>query len=71
MHRHRSRGVLDALREEIRPLKSATRRIWPRATTSISLGGTDGGNNQPQFDPLLSRQLDGRFNVSLAGVRCS
>lgn len=27
-------GVLDALREEIRPLKSATRRIRPRATTS-------------------------------------
>ncbi len=35
-------GVLDALREEIQPLKSATRRIQPRATTSISLVGTDG-----------------------------
>jgi hypothetical protein len=47
------KGVLEALREEIRPLKSATRRIQPRTTTSISLVGTDGGNNQLQFDPFL------------------
>ena len=45
--------MLDALRDEIRPLKNATRRIQPRATTSISLVGTDGGNNQIQFDPFL------------------
>jgi hypothetical protein len=46
-------GVLDALRDEIRPLKNSTRRIQARATTSISLVGTDGGNNQIQFDPFL------------------
>lgn len=45
--------ILNSLRAEIRPLKNATRRIQPRATTSISLAGTDGGNNQLQFDPFL------------------
>lgn len=47
------RGVLDRLRDEIRPLRSVTRRIAPRATTSIALVATDGGSNRIQFDPFL------------------
>ena len=47
------RGLLDALRDEIKPLRTAVRRIQPRSTTSISLVGTDGGNNSMQFDPFL------------------
>ncbi len=47
------RGVLDSLRDEIRPIKGDVRRIQPRSTTSISLVGTDGGNNRIQFDPFL------------------
>lgn len=47
------RSVLDELRNEIRPLRQQTKRIQPRTTTSISLVGTDGGNNQLQFDPFL------------------
>ncbi len=45
--------VLEDLRVEVRPLKSQTRKIQVRSTTSISLVGTDGGNNQLQFDPFL------------------
>jgi len=47
------RAILDELRKEIQPLKSNVRKIQPRNTTSISLVGTDGGNNQVQFDPFL------------------
>ena len=46
-------GTLDKLREEIRPLCKSIRPIQPRATTSISIVGTDGGNNQLRFDPFL------------------
>ena len=45
--------VLESLRDEISPLKATVRRILPRTTTSISLVGTDGGNNRIQFDPFL------------------
>lgn len=45
--------LLQKLREEVRPLRTQVRRIHPRETTSISLVGTDGGNNRVQFDPFL------------------
>jgi hypothetical protein len=47
------RQVLDELCEEVRPLRSQTRRIQPRSTTAISLVGTDGGNNRIEFDPFM------------------
>lgn len=47
------RGLLEQLCEEIRPLRGQVHRIQPRTTTSISLVGTDGGNNSLQFDPFL------------------
>ncbi len=47
------RQLLDTLRAEIRPLRDQVRRLNSRMTTSISLIGTDGGNNQVRFDPFL------------------
>jgi hypothetical protein len=45
--------ILDELRIEIQPLKNCTRRIQERRATSVSLVGTDGGNNYVQFDPFM------------------
>lgn len=47
------RGLLDDIRSEIRPLRDQVRRIKPRTATSISLVGTDGGNNKIEYDPFL------------------
>ena len=46
-------NVLDQLREEIKLLRNLTRQIQPRIATSMSIVGTDGGNNQIRFDPYL------------------
>lgn len=46
-------GVLAGLRDEIEELRGHVRRIRPQTTTSMSLVGTDGGNNQIRFDPFL------------------
>jgi hypothetical protein len=46
-------SVLEALRAEIKILKSSVRQVQPRATTSISLVGTDGGDLPRFFGPAL------------------
>lgn len=47
------RAALEQLREHASRLRGSVERIQPRAATSISLVGTDGGNNKVQYDPLL------------------
>ncbi|HHI71506.1 MAG TPA: hypothetical protein ENJ91_10920 [Rhodobacteraceae bacterium] len=47
------RDLLNELRTEIHPLKDQVRRIHSRTTTSISLVGTDGGNNKIEYNPFL------------------
>ena len=46
-------GTLATLRHDVAPLRSRTRQVSRRATTSVALVGTDGGNNRVQFDPFL------------------
>lgn len=45
--------ILVTLRNDVAPLRSRTRRVSRRASTSVALVGTDGGNNRVRFDPFL------------------
>ncbi len=57
--------VLAEMRDDVRELKRSIARIQPRSATAISLVGTDGGNNQLQFDPFhlqLIRVVDSSNN---------
>ena len=45
--------VLDTLREEIRVLDGKVNKIHSRNITSLSIVGTDGGNNNLRFDPFI------------------
>ena len=54
--------------------KSDWERIQPRTTTSISLVGTDGGNNKIQYDPFLIQlirvvELRGSYGTKEMSVR--
>ncbi len=49
------RALLDKLRLKVARLRPQVRRIRERNTASISLVGTDGGNNPLFFDPFLVR----------------
>jgi hypothetical protein len=44
--------LLDEMREEVRKLRSETRRIQPRSAKMISIVGTDEGNTRLTFDPF-------------------
>ena len=45
--------ILNEIRREIRPYGSKVCKIQPRNSTSVSLVGTDGGNNKIQYDPFI------------------
>lgn len=47
------RAILDELLTEVEQLRQQEHRIQPRSTTSVSVVGTDGGNNQLRFDPFM------------------
>jgi hypothetical protein len=47
------RQDLDRLRTHARQLRGSLERIQPRPATSVSLVGTDGGNNKVEYDPLM------------------
>lgn len=47
------RGLLDELLEEVEQLRQKEQRVQPRSTTSVSVVGTDGGNNELRFDPFM------------------
>jgi len=49
----RDKFLLDQIREEARTLKNEVKSIRPRTTSSISIVGTDGGNNSLKFDPYI------------------
>jgi hypothetical protein len=51
------RDELERLRAIVRILRNDTHRIKPRSTTSISIVGTDGGNNKVQFDPFVLQMV--------------
>ena len=58
-------GVLTTLRNDVVPLRSQTRRVSRRSSTSVALVGTDGGNNRVRFDPFfvqLVRVVDSSNN---------
>lgn len=46
-------GMLEGLREELREFKRGIKKINPYSTNTISIVGTDGGNNNLKFDPFV------------------
>ena len=49
--------ILDDLRSELSEFKRGIRRINPRSSNSISIVGTDGGNNDLRFDPFIAHVI--------------